>query len=276
MTGILNVLLGDNAGSTAYVGPLDLQSGARVWGGLRAGSLALVGSPVVRLIRSSDSTQQDISTITSGANKGHLNTADAFFNGSTYKVVTLYDQSGNGLDLTQGTDANRPALVLNVLGGTHPVIRFAAGGQFLTTAAMASSAQPNFVSAVVNNVSSSGTESYLGDGPSGNNAIGFNASNTAAVYDGATFTATATDNVWHAIQTVMAGASSDIYVDGTTNPAPGGGTQAMNTVVHMGEDLYGNSWVGDIVELGYWNGLAAPSSGFKSSMNSNQHTFWGF
>jgi hypothetical protein len=74
----------------------------------------------------------------------------------------------------------------------------------------------------------------------------------------------------------MAGASSDIYVDGTTNPAPGGGTQAMNTVVHMGEDLYGNSWVGDIVELGYWNGLAAPSSGFKSSMNSNQHTFWGF
>src|SRR5262245_26537172 len=87
----------------SYVGPGDIVSSAIGWWGLRAYSAASIGSNVLRVRRSSDSTEK---TFVSLAN-GNFNTADTFFDGSNYFVTTLYDQSGNGNNLTQTTAANQ-------------------------------------------------------------------------------------------------------------------------------------------------------------------------
>jgi hypothetical protein len=73
----------------------------------------------------------------------------------------------------------------------------------------------------------------------------------------------------------MNSTSSDQYVDGVSNTG-NAGTHALGPgTVYIGQDGFGNFYVGDLTEVGVWLALA-PSSGQKSAMDSNQHTFYGF
>src|SRR5262249_62105347 len=99
---------------------------------------ASIGQNVVHIRRSSHSTEK---TFVSLANGG-INTSDAFFDGSSYFVTTFYDQTGNGIDLTQTTAANQPTFLLATLGSL-PIARFVkASGLFVTGTGAASQTQP--------------------------------------------------------------------------------------------------------------------------------------
>jgi len=95
--------------SLTFTGLLDTYAGAAAAYSVRRLNSSYTG-PLLRVRRSSDNTEQDISY--EGAN---LNTATllAFCGLSNGYVVTWYDQSGNGKHATQSTAINQPQIVAN-------------------------------------------------------------------------------------------------------------------------------------------------------------------
>src|SRR5262245_52798910 len=88
-----------------YQGPLDIYgSTGRAWG-VRAMSSAARGTKAIRVQRSSDSTQADILT---DATTGVI-VNGGFLDGSTYNVVTVYNQG------TGGSSFDFPVAVGNLL-----------------------------------------------------------------------------------------------------------------------------------------------------------------
>jgi hypothetical protein len=88
--------VGPGAMSSGCSYPLDgLSASATAAYALRPLSSSWNGN-LITLVRSSDSSQQ-----TFGVSGCGLASTSAFCNTTTCKVVTLYDQSGNGIDLTQ-------------------------------------------------------------------------------------------------------------------------------------------------------------------------------
>ena len=75
------------------------------------------GGPLVRVQRTSDSTQMDIGAVAGGLD---LVTATTFQGSGSLLVTLVYDQTGHGRNLFQSTTANMPQLVLNAPGG--PII----------------------------------------------------------------------------------------------------------------------------------------------------------
>jgi hypothetical protein len=249
--------------AAAYAGPGDVVSGAAAFWGLRAYTLASIGINCLRIIRASDSTEQDFTTVAGGG--VDVASIATFLTSTTGKVKTFYDQTGNGLHVTNTTDAERPTFTLSGLGAL-PIITSSSNNLFCVYSAPT---QPAWVSAVVQTTSTA-NQGYWG---SGSNQVGFNGSNTAQLYAGTSLTATAATNSWHAIQSVMDGASSDCYVDGVAT-AGNAGTQSLGASIILGKDNFGNQFVGFYTEIGLW--LTSPSSGQKSAMNANQHSYWGF
>lgn len=65
--------------------------------------------PLMRIRRDSDALEQDIG-VSSGSDKLNLDAIESFRNGSTVRVTTLYDQSGNGHHKTQTSESLMPEL----------------------------------------------------------------------------------------------------------------------------------------------------------------------
>lgn len=96
-------------GGGAFVGPLDGLT-ANLWASYALKRLlSSYTGALIRVRRSSDSTEQDISYITGGG----LDTAAlaTFVGANSAFIVTWYDQSGAGNHLTQATAANQPRIV---------------------------------------------------------------------------------------------------------------------------------------------------------------------
>jgi hypothetical protein len=238
------------------------------WWGLRAYSTATAGTKAVRLIRSSDSTQQDINTLANG----NLNTSDAFFDGSTYKVVTLYDKTGNARDLTQATDANRPVFTLSGLNGLPIVSTSTSTGMDSGAGSLPNQSQPYSMSmtagitaGLLNTVKifdNAGFLSSMGFDPGGHNLMYIAASTTLQ--------ATASDAHFHAAQGLFNGVSSAIYIDGSNTTGDAGTNQfgdrfALNP-------LFDQPGAAEWVEMGFMTG---DQSGHFSALNTNQTNYWG-
>lgn len=104
-------------------------------GGARSGPIVLTGSPAAvysskrlstytgpwgRVVRSSDSTEQDIGFVGNIPNVAAMTT---FAAGSNLTLKKLYDQSGNANDLIQNTTANQPSISTTALvNGIMPAI----------------------------------------------------------------------------------------------------------------------------------------------------------
>jgi len=91
----------------AYTYPLDIQNGSAAFGLVKLRS-AYAGS-ALRLRRASDDAETDI-----GFSGFMLDTAAMFTHcagGINGYVVTLYDQTGNARDVTQGTKLNQPQII---------------------------------------------------------------------------------------------------------------------------------------------------------------------
>ena len=145
-------------GGGPYVGPGDIISGALAFCGLRAYTKASIGSNLLTVRRSSDSTTKTFVSIAGGG----INISDAFFDGSTYYATTIYDQTGNGNDVT---NTSTPPLFLRISGpGGRPTIQFvSSGSSFLikTPGATNVGGQPNTGSMVLNSTGSGANASIL-------------------------------------------------------------------------------------------------------------------
>lgn len=263
----------------AYVGPGDVVASANGWWGLRAYSAAKAGNKAVRLVRASDSTQSDINTLANG--NLDVSTATTFCNATTCKVVTLYDQTGNtncigpiACDLTQATDASRPAFTFSCLGSL-PCMAWA-GGQKLTSSAglISSVSQPYTFNSVAKRTSGTTYSDIISDGPE-NIYLEFKGANTVVLSAGGEVSATANDNTTHAIQAIFNGgaSASTFFIDGTST-AVSTGTTAFNGAPTVGGAAGGDFLTGISTEYGFWP--SGFSAGNQSSMNNNQHTYWGF
>jgi hypothetical protein len=115
-----------------FVGPLDLVPGACLaMSPARALSAAWIGQPVIRLRRASDDAELDF---VAGADGSVSVAAVATWAGGNSFCVTLYDQSGSGLDVTNATASQQPKWIANAQN-SRPALQFvsAATQQLLPT-----------------------------------------------------------------------------------------------------------------------------------------------
>lgn len=263
-----------NVASTAYVGPGDIVSGATAWYGLRAYSAATASAltNAVDIIRASDSTTQTFTVLATGALD--IASITTFLASTTGKVSKLWDQTGNGNHLTQGTDANRPTFTLSGIGSL-PVMTCASSAAPTLSGTISTISQPWTVSAIYNNTNNAVFQSLVTNAASGlgvyiDDVSGANHIELEITSD---LVASATDGSWHAIQAVANGASSDMNVDGSATTGSVSAT-SWTTSFNVGGTSANRGLNGKLVEIGIWP--SAFSSGNSTSMSTNQHSYWGF
>lgn len=241
---------------------------------MRAYNLATAGTKAIRVVRASDSTQQDINTLANGAFDAA--TLTTFLTSTTGKVVTCYDKVGTN-DLTQGTDANRPTITANALGTSYGMGFAAASSLQLVGPNLSPQAQQYYFYSVANwnGAANAGLWGADSGGFSGAIAEFQTAGPVFAVFAGSVLSATTTANAWHAIQTLFNGASSVISMDNTETSGSAGTQSAFDTVtapIRLGNDIT-SFFSGSALEIGY---IAATVSGSdRTSLNSNAHAAYG-
>ena len=273
-----------SSGVVAYTGVLDIVSGATAYYALRAGSGTIAAAGTQKLVnirRASDSETCDFIVATSGgiglsancSGSDNGETPAAFLASTNGFAAKIYDQSGNGADISQVTASAQPQLLLTgCTSGSLPCLLFN-GSDHLAGTIASIGAQPNTASAVALNSGTAGTIISLfntGSEPT----LDFTAAGTVRTYAGSNLTASATAAVWHAIQGVNAGASSVLYIDGSSTSGNSGAGQ-NNTTIELGAQVAAAVFLnGKWAEGGWWS--SAFSAGNQSSVNGNQHTYWGF
>lgn len=266
--------------SVSYTGPGNVLSTAYAWySPARAYTAAFAtgGTAIMRLVDQAGANAIDINILSTGfADVTAINNWVSANGVTTIKVTTLYDQSGNGRDVVQGTLVNMPGLALNSTPtGTLPAIDFNVGtNPVLATAATYTQAQPLTGSVVINRNGTVGLGGVLGTNSAGGYLVqGTASANQVAIAMPTQLTATASDNAWHAINTLGNGASSAINVDGseTTGNAGTSGFSAAN--IRLGRSG-ANPFFGLIAEAGFW--AATSDSTIRGNLNSNQHGLSGY
>lgn len=115
-----------------FTGVLDGISNVAAAYSLRKLRSAYAGS-AVRVRRSSDSTEQDIGFASDG--EFDSSAFSSFVGGGTGYVKTWYDQSGNGRDATQSSNARQPRVVLSGLNSKPSLDFVASSKQYFSIAA---------------------------------------------------------------------------------------------------------------------------------------------
>lgn len=266
--------------TTSYQGPGDIVPSALFWVGLRAYNLTNADGThkSVALTRTSDSHTCDLliatagntlGTTTSCSTGGDNGTAIATWcNATTCKIDKFYDQSGNSRDFVSTNSANEARL------NTSPIAAewFSATSPYCTSGSFA--AAPQSTASLVAQANTGIAPASLGAFVAYGNPsqVGWNSTNTWFIYDGSVVTATASDSAYHAIQAVFNGASSDAYIDGSSNTlnAGAGGSGSAAACIGATNSSNVNPISNTFIrEVGAWG--SGFSSGNKSSMNSNQH-----
>ncbi len=265
---------------SSYTGPGDIQSGAKAWWGLRAYSAAKRGTKAVNVCDAADAHCVDALT---SATTGNLviPSSNPDCTGGACTIKIWYDQSGGtncgsaACDVTQATIGNRATLAINCIGSLTCAQGIITNGEYDSTAPITSLTQPytlSVVSARTGSFTSEQTVLYLRDG---GGLVGFSSTTgQAEMFAGSFVQATAANTTTHAFQAMFNGASSNFYIDGSANTLDAGTNSAGGTsnVVLIGYAGIGY-FAGNFFEAGAW---AGDKSTNNSSMNSNQHTYWGF
>ena len=257
-----------------FVGPGDLVAGNTGWWGLRAFNAAVAApgtQAAVRLRRASDSTQQDILILTSGSLD--VATAGTFCAATSCFVVTLYDQSGLGNNLTQATAANQPAFVFSCIGAL-PCFQTTVNTQRLNGPnTITPSGGPVSISVTFNRViSTSGACVMIQQNGNAGNRISNGASaSTVQLRGTGSLTAPATDAIWNAANGVANGASSVLQINGAETT----GTVTVVTTAAVPSAFGAISTTCNATELGVWDNVAF-AAGARTALNGNQRSYWGF
>jgi hypothetical protein len=285
---LANMLLVPPPGPT-YVGPGDIVSGAWMWGGLRCYSAATAtgSTKALTIRRASDSTTSDIVCKTDGTLD--VATAGTFCASTTCFATKIWDQSG-ATKCTSGTvvcdlvpsggTGTQPQLIFSCLGSL-PCLRYVSSSSqcMLSNVSFSAQAQPVTVSTVGNRTASASTNRIIfsqGNFGSDPTIYGPGGTANAWIYNaGSGVTATANDNAVHAANAVFNGASSTINIDGSETAGSAGTNGFIVAKISAGCSIGGGAFLdGDWYEGGLWP--VGFTSGNRTSMNSNQHTFWGF
>lgn len=281
----MKLAAGGSGGST-YTGPGNIIAGAKMWIGLRAFSAADRGSRLVNACNSTGGGDVCVDLL-SDATTGNL--VSQVVNGGTCPgtnctVKIFYDRSGLNLcgagsacDYTQNTVASRATLVANCIGAL-PCAR-AAGAQSYTSLNFPAQAQPLTLSTVARRNPGSSAQQGLFSFSTGNFQLGWPASvNQMFMYSGnALPLATASDTNPHAVQAMFDSVGSpSIDIDGSSTAMPLSSTTGIQASpgTLLADTALSTFLTGDFYEGGMWAG--AFTAGQQSSMNGNQHTYWGF
>jgi hypothetical protein len=262
-------------GGGAYTGPGDLAglSGAYAWWGFRAYTAAYAAAHG-NVVRVCDAGGTNFVTITANTD-GTITPpgATACGGNACTLVATLYDQTGGGHDLTQGTTGNMPTF--NPTGVISMSVDNSFSGHYLFNGGI-TLAQPFSVSAIANRVTTnSGGCIFLQNGNSGA-GLGYDASNPPHISGAGTLQSTnaVTLGFPSAIQVLVKGAGSVVYLDGTATSGTSG-----TVAFAPGDPLFVVSQTVDVVkftEAGLWAGdVSGASNANFAALNTNQHAAYG-
>lgn len=267
--------------AASYTGPGDVRTSAMAFWAFRAYSAAQAAALVksVQLCTASDALCTDIRVTSAGG----LNASDITASGcgsiNTCTIKILYDQSGANncagpCDLSQTIIASRLTFTNNAIGSLPCMADAGAGSLVNTTNFAGTLTQPFTVSMVAERTAAfTSFNAAFGSGTGARHGFS-NSANTILNFEGSIATASASDSVFHAVQNTANGASSVIYVDGSSSTVSSG-SNTLTTSLGVGiAPGTSNVLNGNVCEVGLWTG--AFSGGDNASMNSNQHTYWGF
>lgn len=267
-----------------YTGPGDVTTGWQAWYGLRAFSKAVAATGTQKAInvrRTSDSATMDILILPTG--RLDVATLTTFLTSTTGFVTKIYDQSGNGLDVSQTTNSKQPQISLVGGPGTgNPSVQFVGSASQGFAFVALSNAQwaTSFVAERTGAFTSFNPVFGAGPGVGGEWSTGFaNSANLVYFYGGVSVdTAAGNDNVWHAVQTSWFSAAGGLVVDGAVTSAnPGAaamGQYELGSNTFAGQFLTG-SWVESGINT---NNFFASSQVIAQALNTNQHgtNGWNF
>lgn len=283
-----------------YTGPGDLIAGAIGWWGLRAYSAATIGTKAIQLIASSDTgltgNTSDFVTLADGSlDVASIAAFLAANPGKTLYVKTLYDQTGNGFDLTSFAQTNNYVPKFQLAGlGALPVILQDNSNMNLTSgldaAPRITAASPITIVAVVNSTSPGGQLGFELNEEAGNADRVYGQFNFGGTHPdtinlqesvATTFYVSShmacTDSSWHSIAAVYNAASSVGYVDGSGTAFASAVALPSHSTYQFGAfgSAYGSSsMIGKGVECGLWP--SAFSATQTAAINANQRAYWGF
>jgi hypothetical protein len=271
-----------STGGGGYTGPGDIVSGALYWVGLRAYSAAYAAAHG-NVADFCDSAGSNCVTVTANTNGSiTLPGATACGGGACTKIKTLYNQANVGVgDFTQATGSKMPVLSTANLGGLPTAVFTSTNSTCMSGLTTSAITWPVSFSIVLNRTATTGADMVeygFGDGSTIASVGG--AANIWRIADaGVQVDGSATDNAFHAGQVIeKTGANaSQWYIDGvsttgtlTAGSAPAGDASAVGC-------RGGFASPADMIlaEAGFWNSdLGSPD--VRATMNSNQHTYWGF
>jgi hypothetical protein len=258
-------------GGGSFTGAGDVVTGADFYWSLRAYNVAKASAGVAAINLCNGGSCGDVHVTSAGG----LNASDISALGcnsiNTCTIQTFYDQTGNGVDVSQGTAANR-ATFQNNCNGSLPCAVLIAGSSYVSTATPFR-AQPFTLVGAGNRTSGSTEVDLIVQNVSCCVVIGFaNSANTAIFYGGNAVTPAAADNTWHVLQALFNSTSSTVAVDGSQTTGQNVGLSTFATaVVHLGNT---SSSVVQFTEAGLWNASFTGTN--MTNMNSNIHGYWGF
>lgn len=258
----------------SFVGPLDGLPAPLAAYSFRRLLSAYAANKAVNIRRSSDSAAQDFGFDASG-NFDSAGAA-AFIGGGSGFIATWYDQSGNGLDLTQGTAGAQPnALLPSALVNSQPAAGFTSSALRLIAASIPSTAPPFTLMAVAARTAAFTSFSFILGMTSATPVMDFsNATNTVRFTAGTARTIGASDSVAHCLAASINGASSRWCVDGAASAFAG--TPGTNSLTGLGVGAYsagGNPLTGVIPEALLF--ASALSDGNMQTIQANQKTCYG-
>lgn len=203
-------------------------------------------------------------------------TVTAFCNATPCKATTIFDQSGNALNVAQGTGASQAPLVFSCVG-ILPCLRATGGQSYFKNSGVPSLSQPLTLLSASNRTGGLSTYQVVigqGGGITNLSLIHRNAANTVAIgHIGLDeISAAGTDNAWLALigVAIVGAGTSSINVNGVSTS----GTLAVtnpDTSAIVILDLTGtNGFTGDWLESGSWP--VGFSGGQITSMTSNMRS----
>jgi|HubBroStandDraft_4_1064222.scaffolds.fasta_scaffold65259_1 hypothetical protein len=214
-----------------------------------------------------------------GASCGTIGSAETFsFQGIGY-VATVYDETGNGHNWTQGTSGVRPQLLPLCIGGLYPCEYY--NGSYGMAATVTAQSQPMTYAGVGERTSNfTSAQSFLDSFASGsqNQLDWAGSANTIQIYAGSTLTATASDSTLHSLIGVVSSSVCVINVDGVETPSSANGncgTGVNNTTLGRGQQDSGGAAKlhGLIGEAGFYSG--GMTSGQRKSECENAQLRYG-
>jgi hypothetical protein len=232
-------------GAAAFVGAFDAIANlvhvyciARRW-------LSAYTGRLVRLRRSSDSVEADFTYDADG----NLDVAAvaAWAGGSAFVVVVADQKSGD--DVSQGTAGNQPLFVASGQNG-RAVGRYNGTSQFLrgTYTVGGALSQPFSIYAAAR-ASALGTNFILDGDPPNTQRAAFFHSGSKWIFAGASLAGSATNTNWLIWSALFSGASSQLWINGTSN-ASGNAGNLNPTGITIGANVNsGQFWLGDIATV---------------------------